>query len=239
MALDALNQPVIVQASRLDATVLPPGFSQALTLYLIQQGQDFGSVAGKANDAGQGAYAAQVRNEEQDVVLENHEDRISASEEKLQNHEERISAAEEAIVDHEKRISENELKLENHENRLAKSEQDISNLDDRISGAESDISAIELDYVSKSVVTSQSLTSPLNVDTSYSVNGTKVLGARVTGFTAATGTALKSAFNANMAFPVSATYTQAEAQAIATALISTRQRVKALEDALRLHGLIN
>lgn len=56
----------------------------------------------------------------------------------------------------------------------------------------------------------------------YHVGSTKVIGAQDTGWTAGTGTALKGAFNAN-----TATATQAA------------QRVLAIEQALRTHGLIN
>ena len=225
MASTDLKDPVVIQPSRLDATVLPPGFSPAFTLYLIQQGLDFTNVAGKANDAGQGAYDAQIKNEEQDIELEDHEQRIALAEQTLQNHEQRLQAA--------------ESELQNHELRIAQNEQDISSLGSRVAAVESDISELQLDYVSKSATTPQSLSSSLNATTSYSVNGTKVVGERVTGFSAATGTALMGAFNANITFSASTTYTQSEAQAMATALTATRQRIKALEDAMRTHGLID
>ncbi|MDX8597758.1 phage tail protein, partial [Salmonella enterica] len=109
----------------------------------------------------------------------------------------------------------------------------------RVTTAENNISALQADYVSKTATTSQSLASPLNVTTSYSVGGTKVIGARQTGWTAATGTALLGAFNANQAYTVSATYTQSEVSAMATGLQQARQRIKALEDAMRTHGMIN
>ncbi|EOC8646115.1 phage tail protein, partial [Salmonella enterica subsp. enterica serovar Mbandaka] len=67
----------------------------------------------------------------------------------------------------------------------------------------------------------------------------KVIGARQTGWTAATGAALLGAFNANQTYTVSATYTQSEVSALATGLQQARQRIKALEDAIRTHGLIN
>ncbi|ECZ6990410.1 phage tail protein, partial [Salmonella enterica] len=67
----------------------------------------------------------------------------------------------------------------------------------------------------------------------------KVVGARQTGWTAATGTTNKGAFDADLTFTVSDTYTQSEIQAIANALIAERRRTKALEDALRAHGLID
>lgn len=92
MADSNLNVPVIIQATRLDTSVLPRNiFSQSYLLYVIAQGTDVGNVANKANEAGQGAYDAQVRNDEQDVILADHEQRISAAEATLVNHEERIS----------------------------------------------------------------------------------------------------------------------------------------------------
>ncbi|MDR5611159.1 DNA stabilization protein [Arsenophonus sp.] len=100
-------------------------------------------------------------------------------------------------------------------------------------------SAIQADYVSKSQTALQSLSSPLNVKNSYSVNGVKIVGTRVTGFTAATGTALKGTFNADQSFAIGATYNQSEISAVADGLTAARKRIKALEDALRLHGLID
>ncbi|EON5870362.1 DUF1364 domain-containing protein [Escherichia coli] len=109
----------------------------------------------------------------------------------------------------------------------------------KITTAESNISALKDDYVSKTATATQSLASPLNVTTSYSVGGTKVIGARQTGWTAATGTDLRGSFNANQTYTVSATYTRSEMSAMATGLQQARQRIKALEDALRTHGLID
>lgn len=116
---------------------------------------------------------------------------------------------------------------------------DVSALDGRVTEAEGNISALQDDYVSKTATATQSLASPLNVATSYSVGGTKVIGARQTGWTAATGTALLGAFNANQAYTVGTTYTQSEVAALATGLQQARQRILALETALRLHGLID
>ncbi|BEA09963.1 hypothetical protein VEE26_04700 [Escherichia coli] len=101
MADSNLNVPVIIQATRLDTSVLPRNiFSQSYLLYVIAQGTDVGNVANKANEAGQGAYDAQVRNDEQDVILADHEQRISAAEATLVNHEERISQAESTLSCH-------------------------------------------------------------------------------------------------------------------------------------------
>lgn len=276
MADDSLTTPVIIQASRIDATLLPRNiFSQPYTLYVIQQGTDLGNVAGKANEAGQGAWDAQVKNDEQDLVLANHESRITAAEATLVNHEQRITAAEATLVnhearitaneaelvDHEARITANEAELADHESRITQNTTDISALDTRLDTAESDISTLETNSVSKAVSTSQSVQASggsflignvpvpttdklqvggsVNVSVSYKVAGTQVLSARQTGWTAAVGTANKSAFNADLAFTVGATYSQTEIQALANALTEARQRIKALEDAMRTHGQIN
>ncbi|EEY8278987.1 hypothetical protein DFY40_05180 [Escherichia coli] len=106
MADSNLNEPVIIQATRLDTSVLPRDiFSQSYLLYVIAQGTDVGNVANKANEAGQGAYDAQVRNDEQDVILVDHEIRLASAEAKIQDHETRITNAEAAIVGLDSRLT--------------------------------------------------------------------------------------------------------------------------------------
>ena len=275
MADDNLRKPVTVQMTRIDATLLPPIFSQPYRLYVVQQGTDLGNVAGKANEAGQGAYDAQQKNDEQDLVLANHETRLEAAEATLVNHEQRITAAEATLADHElrittaeaeladheTRISANEAELADHETRISQNTNDISALDTRLDTAESDINTLEDNSISKAVSTSQSVQATggsflvgnvptpttdklqvggsVNVSGSYKVAGLQVLGARQTGWTAATGTPNKGAFNADQAFTVGATYSQAEVQALADALKAACQRIKALEDMARTNGMIN
>ncbi|MGY3352943.1 phage tail protein [Serratia marcescens] len=275
MADDNLTTPVVIQATRIDATLVPQSFTPVYRDYVVNQGTDMGKVAGKANEAGQGAYDAQVKNDEQDVVLDNHEVRITAAEETLVNHEQRITAAEATLVnheqritaaeaelaDHETRISANEAELADHETRITQNTNDISALNTRMDTAEGDIDTLETNSVSKAVSTSQSVQATggsflvgnvatpttdklqvggnVNVSGSYKVAGLPVLGARQTGWTAATGTANKGAFNADPSFTVGATYSQAEVQALADALKAACQRIKALEDMARTHGMIN
>ena len=106
MADSNLNTPVIVQATQLDTSILPRNiFSQSYLLYVIAQGADVGNVANKANEAGQGAYDAQVRNDEQDVILVDHEIRLASAEAKIQDHETRITNAEAAIVGLDSRLT--------------------------------------------------------------------------------------------------------------------------------------
>ncbi|WP_439461774.1 phage tail protein [Serratia quinivorans] len=310
MADDSLITPVIIQATRIDATLLPRNiFSQPYTLYVIQQGTDLGNVAGKANEAGQGAWDAQVKNDEQDLVLADHEVRIEAAEQTLINHEQRITAAEATLVNHEARITANEAELANHEIRITQNTTDIAALTVRMVSAESAITslqtnvatlttrvttaegnittlqanlgalttrvttaegnitslqsavtAIQGDYVSKTATTNQivqagggslivgSVAPPttdklqvggsINVSVSYKVAGTQVLSARQTGWTAATGTAYKGAFDANQAWTIGI-LNVLQIQQIADSLTQARQRIKALEDMARTHGMIN
>ncbi|RNW28987.1 tail needle knob protein [Citrobacter werkmanii] len=140
MADPSLNTPVIIQATRLDASILPRNvFSQSYLLYVIAQGADVGAIAGKANEAGQGAYDAQVKNDEQDVTLADHEGRITANTIAIQLLDVRLTTAEGKIdvlrndvdylldkvidietelADHETRITANEAELANHETRI-------------------------------------------------------------------------------------------------------------------------
>lgn len=252
MADDNLNAPVTTQATRIDATLLPKVFSQPYMLYVVQQGADLGNVANKANEAGQGAYDAQVKNDEQDDALSNHESRIEAAEQELVNHEQRITQAEKELADHEqrikaaeaelvdhgKRIAANETKLSDHEERIAQNTTDLATLTDAQKADSEAISNLQSDYLSKSSKSLQSISGALNVSASLSVNGVKVVGAQQTGWTAATGTANKSAFNADQSYTVGAAYSQTEVLAIIKALVETRQRVKGLEDMARAHGLI-
>nr|WP_096167418.1 tail needle knob protein [Escherichia coli] len=127
MADSNLNVPVIIQATRLDTSILPRNiFSQSYLLYVIAQGTDVGNVANKANEAGQGAYDAQVRNDEQDMILVDHEIRLASAEAKIQDHETRITNAEAAIV--------------GLDSRLTTAENDIDYLTDEVSAIQNTLS---------------------------------------------------------------------------------------------------
>lgn len=232
MASEDLSKPIEIQATYIVPDILPTNFSETYRRIVLSGADDMAKVAGRANEAGAEAFDAQKRNDEQDVVLE--------------DHEERLGEAEQTIVEHG-------IKLANHEERITKTEEDLSKLEVRVLNVEQDvdglkikiqdldgqISEIKVDYVSLSKTEKQKLLSPIDVSTSYSVNGTKVVGTRVTGFTSATGTSLKGSFNANQSYSFSADYTRSEMQTLANGLIEARRRIKALEDALRSHGLID
>ena len=239
MANENLANPIEIQASYIIPEILPSNFGEVYTRIVLSGASDMGKVAERANDAGNEAYQAQLRNDEQDIILDDHEMRIKSAEDTLEqhtaqlaNHETRITAAEEKIIEHEIRLNDAESRLDDHETRLATAESDITYLTEKVS-------EIDADYVSLSRETTQILASPISVKDSYSVNGVQVVGDRVTGFTASTGTASKSGFNANKTYSVGATYSQAEVKAIADDLTATRKSLKALEDIARSHGLID
>lgn len=218
-------QKVIVKSSRIDASILPPNFPLPYKLYVIQQTTDLQDIANASNGANELAYQATVKNGEQDL--------------RLADHDSKISSLRTEVDDHETRINTNTGSINSLDGRLTSAESGITSLNGRVTAAEANITTLQGDYVSKSVTTSQTLASALSVATSYSVNGTKVIGARQTGWTAATGSGLLGAFNSAQTYAASATYTQSELAAIAAGLIQARQRIKSLEDALRAHGLIN
>lgn len=69
--------PVSVQ--RLDASILPTNiFSKAYFLYLVQQNTDLTNVAGKANESGDAAQRANIKNEQQDQQIATLGSRINA-----------------------------------------------------------------------------------------------------------------------------------------------------------------
>ncbi|MEY1175198.1 phage tail protein [Providencia vermicola] len=239
MANENLSTPIEVQAAYIAPEILPSNFGAVYTRIVLGGAEDMAKVAGRANEAGNEAYQAQLRNDEQDIILDDHEQRLKNAEETLEqhtaqlaNHETRITAAEEKIVDHEIRLNDAELRLDDHETRLTTAESDIDYLTEKVS-------EIDADYVSLSRETTQTLASPISVKDSYSVNGVQVVGSRVTGFTASTGTASKSGFNASQTYSIGSTYDQLEIQALASALTETRKSLKALEDMARAHGLID
>ncbi|WP_089558057.1 tail needle knob protein [Escherichia coli] len=144
MADSNLNEPVIIQATRLDTSVLPRNiFSQSYLLYVIAQGTDVGNVANKANEAGKGAYDAQVKNDEQDVTLADHETRITAAETELADHETRIAANESELANHDARITQNTTDIDALDTRLTAAEGSIPTLQNTVGDHSTRISALE------------------------------------------------------------------------------------------------
>ncbi|NBN47237.1 phage tail protein [Proteus sp. G2626] len=232
MANENLSNPIEIQASYIVPNILPDNFSETYRRIVLSGADDMAKVAGRANEAGAEAFDAQKRNDDQDIILEDHEERLGDAEQTIVEHGIQLA-------NHEERITKTEEDLSKLEVRVLNVEQDIDGLKIKIQDLDGQISEIKVDYVSLSKTEKQKLLSPIDVSTSYSVNGTKVVGTRVTGFTSATGTSLKGSFNANQSYSFSADYTRSEMQTLASGLVEARQRIKALEDALRLHGLID
>lgn len=232
MANENLSNPIEIQASYIVPNILPDNFSETYRRIVLSGADDMAKVAGRANEAGAEAFDAQKRNDDQDIILEDHEERLGDAEQTIIEHGVKLA-------NHEERITKTEEDLSKLEVRVLNVEQDVDGLKIKIQDLDGQISEIKVDYVSLSKTEKQKLSSPIDVSTSYSVNGTKVVGTRVTGFTSATGTSLKGSFNANQSYSFSADYTRSEMQTLASGLIEARQRIKALEDALRLHGLID
>lgn len=232
MASEDLSKPIEIQSAYIVPDILPTNFSETYRRIVLSGADDMAKVAGRANEAGAEAFDAQKRNDEQDVVLSDHEERLGEAEQTIIEHGIQLA-------NHEERITKTEEDLSKLEIRVLNVEQGVDGLKIKIQDLDGQISEIKVDYVSLSKTEKQKLLSPIDVSTSYSVNGTKVVGTRVTGFTSATGTALKSSFNANQSYSFSADYTRSEMQTLASGLVEARQRIKALEDALRSHGLID
>lgn len=233
---------VNVQSRRVDSSILPDTFTQPYRLYIIQQNSDMLTIADAANNAGELAYEATVKNEEQDITLADHEGRISALRIEVDDHEIRITGNTSAISSLTVRVTNAEGNITTLQADVSTLQTNISSLTTRVTTAEGNITTLQGDYVSKSAVVSQTLASPLNVATSYSVGGTKVIGTRKTGWTASTGTASRAGINGSTAYTVGATYSQAEMQAIATGLQQIRQWAVAMQTdvgATSGHGLIN
>lgn len=254
MAADGgLKIPVVVTALGVNASSLPAVFSQAYQYYVLSQSTDFVNVAGKANEAGQGAYDAQVKNDEQDVELEDHEQRITANTAAIGLLEVRLTTAEGKIV-----VLRSDVDYLLDE--VIDIQAELVTVDGRLDTAESDIDNLQADYVSKSAIANQivqagggsliagTVATPtadkfqvggsINISGVYKVNGTQVLTARQTGWTAATGTSFKGTFNADLAWTIGA-LNVLQIQQIADALTEVRKRTKAIDDVLRTHGLIN
>ncbi|MGL5281034.1 MAG: phage tail protein [Plesiomonas shigelloides] len=210
MANESLLNQVTVRGQKIMAHDLPQLLGFTAIDYLVNNSDDMTAVAEQANGASQGAYDAQETNDRQDETLADHS-------ETLANHGQRISAAEETLQDHANRIDTLEITSADHEKRIGD---------------------IEADYVSKSATGQQKLASSLDVNASYSVNGVKVVGERVTGWVASTGTPYTSIFNGDKTNTAGATYSQTVLQAIADDLKQARQRIIALEGVLRSHGLL-
>lgn len=218
MADEKLASLLELEARPITASDLPSDWPFPLVDFILRTQDSDKAIIEKANEASFGAYEAQLSGDENTKSLTEVNNLISTQDIRIKTVEDTASA---------------------NSKNIALINRQVSDSSEAIEGLDERVSFLEEDYISITETVEQSLASPLNVTDSYSVNGVKVVGTRETGWTSAIGTAYKGAFDANQAYTVSVTYTQAEVQAIADGLIEARKRVKALEDALRSHGLIN
>lgn len=234
----AAPTPVTVQANQIDSFFLPDNFSTPYKLYVLAQSSDLTATANQANGAANSAYEANQTNIQQQVEIDQNTSDISAM---------------------DVRVASAEAELANHETRISANTASIVSLDGRVDDAESDINDLQAHVIRNDVTTNQTVNSgggyflvgnipvpttdkfqvdsAINTAVAYKVAGVRVVAARVTGWTADTGTATKGGMNADATFAVSAAYTQSEVQALATALIETRRQLKAVTDLLLSHGL--
>jgi hypothetical protein len=222
MANETLKVNVTNDVGAVDASLMM-GWPTPLVDYMVKQQDLLNSVVDKSNQAATGAYESQVTSESQSELIvrvnqsiADQENITTALSRVVEDNSQRITSNQQDNIGFESRLSVVEVKAESNKVRL-----DI----------------IEPDYVSKSETLVQTLASPLDVATSYSVNGVKVVGMRITGFSAPTGTDYKGTFDANKTYTVSPTYTQAEVLAIGNDLTLARKSIAALLNAMRSHGL--
>lgn len=102
--------------------------------------------------------------------------------------------------------------------------------------AQNDVTDLRTKVIYTNLMTAQSVLGAFQA-ASYYVAGVKVVGSRVTGFTAPSGASQKTGINANAVYPVSSAYTQAEVQAIAAGLVEARKTIAALQELVIAHGL--
>lgn len=129
---------------------------------------------------------------------------------------------------------------------MNKSQLRVSHLSDNrqianaLNGAMRKIDAIDLSADQNTVTIDRAtdVTGSLNVSGHYSVATVQVVGARITGWTAATGTPARGAFAAAAAGTASAAYVQAELQGALNRIAALEARLIAYDADLRTHGLI-
>ena len=91
MEKEVLSKPIEIQSAYIVPDSLPTNFSETYRRIVLNGADDMAKVAGRANEAGAEAFDAQSRNDEQDIVLEDHEDRIGKAETKIEIHEQRLN----------------------------------------------------------------------------------------------------------------------------------------------------
>lgn len=229
MANENLKTALIVDQALINVSLLE-GLPLPLVDWLVNLQQTVQDIADKSNEAAAGAYESQTASDGQSEVIvninqsvEDQQNLVAELSREVNNNSRRITNVQESNSQVEQRLSEVETKAET--NRLNIESQGL------------EIDAIKVDYVSKSETVEQDIASPINVATSYSVDGVKVVGMQQVGFSATTGTDYKGTFNADKTYTVSSAYSQAEITTMANDLTLARKSIAALLKVMRSHGL--
>lgn len=126
---------------------------------------------------------------------------------------------------------------------IANVEGNVSALATRVTDAENEVdqlsqqvSDFDGEVIKNNDATLQVMQGPLSIGTEIRVNNIKVMGGRQTGWTTQTGTLKKGGIDADQAYTVGTTYTQAEVQALADGLTEARQVIAALVALAISHG---
>lgn len=134
---------VNVQSRRVDSSILPNTFSQPYRLYIIQQNTDMLSIANAANNAGELAYEATVKNEQQDLVLADHESRISDLRVDVDDHEVRITT-------NSNNIAAIDIRVTSVEGSITTINADITAIENRLTTDETNIANLQAQALLKS-----------------------------------------------------------------------------------------
>lgn len=95
---------------------------------------------------------------------------------------------------------------------------------------------INMNAVFKNTTATQTVGGPLGAS-QFNVGGNKVVGGRVGGWTATSGTEQRGSLNADQGFNAGGQYSQAEAAAVAAGLVEARKVIHSLVTLVLSHGL--
>lgn len=108
------DNPVELQVTHIDPTILPANFSTAYRMIVLNNLSDMGRVAGKANEAADDAYQSKTRNDEQDRVLATQAQQINAVSIQASAHQSKIQTLENGLIAARQRINALEEALRSH-----------------------------------------------------------------------------------------------------------------------------
>lgn len=106
------DKPTLVQVevSRVDSSLFPVNFPYPLIDSFVRQNDDLKNTADLSNEAASSAYQATLKNEAQDITLDEHNKRITENKDKNDQQDQTLSSQAQALQDHDQRISDNKTK---------------------------------------------------------------------------------------------------------------------------------